>query len=256
MAKYSLKANNLFEKFEEAFVVQVSRTDNAVADQLAKLTSSMAAIRSTRITFLSSQRVVIEEQEEIMCVDPTPPSWKEEIVRFLTNGTILEDQKEANAFKRKASRFIMIDGDLYKRGFSLPLLKCLTHEEKNYVLREIHEGICENHLGGKTLAGKALRHGFFWPTMLSDAHELVRRCRSCQEHVNNNHQPTALMQPLESPFPFDQRGLDLVGSFSQAAGQRKFLVAVDYFTKWVEAKPLAKIFEKDQVPMEEHHMPF
>ncbi|KAL2246904.1 UNVERIFIED_CONTAM: hypothetical protein Sindi_2542700 [Sesamum indicum] len=173
IAKYSLKAKNLFEKFEEAFVVQVLRTDNAVADQLAKLTSSMTAIRSRRITFLSSQRAVIQEQEEIMCVDPTPPSWKEEIVRFLTDGTILEDQKEANALKGKASRFIMIDGDIYKRDFSLPLLKCLTPEEENYVLREIHEGICENQLGRKALAGKALRHGFFWPTMLSDAHELV-----------------------------------------------------------------------------------
>ncbi|KAL2237688.1 UNVERIFIED_CONTAM: hypothetical protein Sindi_0960500 [Sesamum indicum] len=124
----------------------------------------------------------------------------------------------------------MMDGDLYKRGFSLALLKCLTSEERNYVLREIHEGICGNHLGGKALAGKALRQGFFWPTMLSDAHGLS----------------AALMHPLESPCPFDQWGMDLVGPFPQAAGQRKFLiVAVDYFTKWVEAEPLAKILEKE-----------
>ncbi|KAL0413080.1 UNVERIFIED_CONTAM: hypothetical protein Sradi_1509700 [Sesamum radiatum] len=98
----------------------------------------------------------------------------------------------------------MIDGELYKRGFSQPFLKCLTPEEGNYVLREIHEGMCGNHLGGKALAGKSLRQGFFWPKMLQDAHELVRRCRACQEHANVNHQPAALMQPLESPCPFDQ----------------------------------------------------
>ncbi|KAL0411333.1 UNVERIFIED_CONTAM: hypothetical protein Slati_3723000 [Sesamum latifolium] len=94
--------------------------------------------------------------------------------------------------------------------------------------------------------------------MLLDANELVKRCCACQEHANVNHQPAALMQPLESPYPFDRWGLDLVGPFPRATGQRKFLiVAVDYFTKWVEAEPLAKISEKrsDQVSLEEHCMP-
>ncbi|KAL2245842.1 UNVERIFIED_CONTAM: Transposon Tf2-11 polyprotein [Sesamum indicum] len=172
MAKYSLRAKNLLEKFEEASIVQVSRTENVVADQLVKLVSSMAAIRNRKITFLS-----------IMCVDSIPPSWKEDIVRFLTNRAVPENQKEAKVLRGKASRFVMVDGELYKRGFSLPLLKCLTSEEENYVLREIHEGICGNHLGGKALAGKAHKQGFFWPTMLSDAHRLVRRCRACQEHL-------------------------------------------------------------------------
>ncbi|XP_011101938.1 uncharacterized protein LOC105179973 [Sesamum indicum] len=221
MAKYSQKAKNLLEKFEEASVIQVSSTENAVADQLAKLASSMAAIRNRKITFLSSERAAIEEKEEVMCADPTPLSWKGEIVDFLTKGAVPENQKEAKALRGKASRFVMMDGELYKRGFSQPLLKCLTPEEGNYVLREIHEGICGNHLGGKALAGKALRQGFFWPTMLSDAHELVRRCRAYQEHGNIYHQPAAPMRPLESPCPFDQWGMDLVGPFPQAAGQRK-----------------------------------
>ncbi|KAK4397223.1 Gag-Pol polyprotein [Sesamum angolense] len=84
--------------------------------------------------------------------------------------------------------------------------------------------------------------------MLGDAHEVVKRCRACQEHANVNHQPTALMRPLESPCPFDQWGIDLVGPLPQATGQRKFLiVVVDYFTKWVEAEPLANISEKEMI---------
>ncbi|KAL0377766.1 UNVERIFIED_CONTAM: hypothetical protein Sradi_3082100 [Sesamum radiatum] len=109
----------------------------------------MAAIRNRRITFISSERAAIEEQEEIMCADPTPFSWKEEIIRFLTDGIEPENQKDAKALRRKASRFVMIDGELYKRGFSQPFLKCLTPEEGNYVLREIHEGMCGNHLEGR-----------------------------------------------------------------------------------------------------------
>ncbi|KAL0401606.1 UNVERIFIED_CONTAM: hypothetical protein Slati_4190500 [Sesamum latifolium] len=117
MAKYFAKAKNLLEKFEEASVVQISRVNNSAADQLAKLASSMVAIRNRRITFISSERAAIKEQEEIMCADPTPFSWKEEIIRFLTDGEP-ENQKDAKALKRKATCFVMIDGELYKRGFS------------------------------------------------------------------------------------------------------------------------------------------
>ncbi|KAK4388840.1 hypothetical protein Sango_2221000 [Sesamum angolense] len=238
----------MLRKFEEASVAQVSRANNATADQLAKLASSMAAIRSRKIIFISSERAAIEESKEVICVDPTLSSWKEEIIRFLTKGVQPESKKDAKVLRRKASRFVMIDGELYKRGFSQPFLKCLTPEEGNYVLREIHEGICGNHVGGKALAGKSLRQGFYWPTMLGDAHEVVKRCRACQEHANVNHQPAALMRPLESPCPFDQWGIDLVGPLPQATGQRKFLiVAVDYFTKWVDAEPLAKISEKEVI---------
>ncbi|KAL0439560.1 UNVERIFIED_CONTAM: hypothetical protein Slati_2439000 [Sesamum latifolium] len=177
----------------------------------------MVAIQNRRITFISSERAAIEEQEEIMRADPTLLSWKEEIIGFLTDRLEFENQKDAKV-RRKESRFVMIDEELYKHNFSQPFLKCLTPEEGNYVLREIHEGMCGNHLGGKALAGKSLRQGFFWPTMLRDAHELVRRCRTCIEHVNVNHQPATLMQSLESPCPFDQWGLNLVRPFPQATG--------------------------------------
>ncbi|KAK4398067.1 hypothetical protein Sango_1282200 [Sesamum angolense] len=90
----------------------------------------------------------------------------------------------------------MIDRELYKRGFPQPFLKCLTLEKGNYVLREIHEEICGNHLGGNTLAGKSLRQGFYWPTMLVDAHKLVKRCRACQEHANARYSETKVIKFL------------------------------------------------------------
>ncbi|KAL0362399.1 UNVERIFIED_CONTAM: hypothetical protein Scaly_1195100 [Sesamum calycinum] len=151
----------MLENFEEASVVQVSRTNNATADQLAKLASSIAAIRSRKITFISLEKSAIEEPEEIIFIDPTLLSWKEEIIRFLTNGVQPENKKDAKVLRKKTSHFVMIDGELYKRGFFSAFLKCLTPEEGNYVLREIHEGICGNHLGGKALAGKSLWQGFY-----------------------------------------------------------------------------------------------
>jgi hypothetical protein len=64
----------------------------------------------------------------------------------------------------KAGRFIMVNGTLYKRGFTLPLLKCISPEEGNYILQEIYEGICRSHFGARVV-----RAGFYWPDMSKDS---------------------------------------------------------------------------------------
>ncbi|KAL0300164.1 UNVERIFIED_CONTAM: hypothetical protein Sangu_3135700 [Sesamum angustifolium] len=79
IAKNLLKAKDILDRFEKSSLIQVLRADNTVADQLARLASSMATIRNRRITILSSDRAVVEQQMEIMCMGPTPPSWKEDI---------------------------------------------------------------------------------------------------------------------------------------------------------------------------------
>jgi hypothetical protein len=69
----------------------------------------------------------------------------------------------------RVGRFTMVNGTLYKRGFTLPLLKCVSPEEGNYILREIHEGIYENHSEARVLAHKAVIAGFYWPNMIKDS---------------------------------------------------------------------------------------
>ncbi|KAL0386487.1 UNVERIFIED_CONTAM: hypothetical protein Slati_4546100 [Sesamum latifolium] len=77
-----------------------------------------------------------------------------------------------------------------------------------------------------------------------DAIRLVSKCERCQKHSSLIHQPAEPLTTILSPYPFRQWGIDIVGPFPLAAGQRKFLlVAVDYFTKWVEVEPLARITE-------------
>ena len=62
----------------------------------------------------------------------------------------------------------MIDGALYRRGYTLPFLRSLDEDDANYVLREVHEGVYGNHSGVRSLAHKALWQEFFWPTMHQD----------------------------------------------------------------------------------------
>ena len=171
-------------------------------------------------------------------------SWMDPIWDYLVEGTLSSDPKEASKLRARSARFTVHYGTLYKRDFSMPILKCVGKEDINYILREVLEGICGNHIGARTLAGKTLRQGYYWPTMLNDATELVRKCKDCQEHAKISHLPSKPLMSVTSPRPFQQWGLDILGPLPIARGQCKFIiVAVDYFTKWAEAEPLATIIE-------------
>ncbi|KAK3031413.1 hypothetical protein RJ639_037411 [Escallonia herrerae] len=119
---------------------------------------------------------------------------------------------------------------------------CLRPSESLYALQEVHEGIRGQHLGGRTLAQKILRQGYYWPTMQKDAIEFTRRCHQCQKFAPLSHTPVTPLTSIVSPIPFAVWGMDLLGPFPMASGQRRFvIVAIDYFTKWTEAESLATI---------------
>ena len=82
--------------------------------------------------------------------------------------------------------------------------------------------------------------------MQKEALEYVKKCDQCQRFALNIHQPGGVLNLLSSPWLFAQWGLDIVGPFPKAARNKRFLlVSIDYFTKWVEAKPLANIRDAD-----------
>ena len=161
---------------------------------------------------------------------------------YLIEGLLPSDPNETSKLRSRSARFTIHRGTLYKRGFFTPILKCIAREDANYVLKEVHEGICGNHIGARALAGKVLRQGYCWPTMLRNATELVRKCKVCQEHAKISHLPFEPLTLVTSPRPFQQWGLDILGPLPIGRGQCKFIVvSVDYFTKWAEAEPLATI---------------
>ncbi|RDX99319.1 hypothetical protein CR513_17643, partial [Mucuna pruriens] len=130
---------------------------------------------------------------------------------------IPDDNGEARKVIRESSKYTLIGQHLYKRGFTFPLLRCMDEEEVEYIIREVHEGICRTHIGGQALASKIARVGYYWPMLRSDCMNYVKKCDKCQR-------------------------VDILGPFSITPGQVKFfIVAVDYFTKKVEAESVATI---------------
>nr|GEU82160.1 reverse transcriptase domain-containing protein [Tanacetum cinerariifolium] len=112
----------------------------------------------------------------------------------------------------------------------------------NYVQREIHEGSCSMHAGTRFVMAKALRTGYYWPNMHKEARTLIRACQDCQVHKPVPRNPQQKLTPITSPWPFYKWRIDIAGPFPEGPGKVKFLiVAMDYFTKWIEVKPVATI---------------
>nr|KYP47653.1 Transposon Ty3-G Gag-Pol polyprotein [Cajanus cajan] len=119
---------------------------------------------------------------ECLVVEGSVRTWITEIMDYLEHGTLPSHPTAAKKLRTQAARYVVIGGDLYRRGFSAPLLKCVEAEQANYILREMHEGICGFHSGGRTLATKVLRAGYYWPTLREDCVKFVKHCVSCQRH--------------------------------------------------------------------------
>ncbi|GAV66906.1 hypothetical protein CFOL_v3_10416, partial [Cephalotus follicularis] len=88
------------------------------------------------------------------------PNWMTPFISWLRDGILPEDLVEARMLVYISNHYLLREWVLYKRSFSFPMFRCLTPSEANYALREVHEGVCGNHTGGRTLSNKLLRHGY------------------------------------------------------------------------------------------------
>ena len=167
-----------------------------------------------------------------------------QILSFLQDGRLPQDVEEAKKVRKRAARFTILNNTLYKMGFFMLYLKCVDEGEAKYILEEIHEGICRDHVGPRSLVSKIIRTGYFWPTMPKDANEFVKRCDKCQRFENVQRIPTKRLTPIAYLWSFTQWGIDIVGPLPQGKRQVKFLlVAIDYFIKWVKVEALSTITE-------------
>ncbi|XP_073039030.1 uncharacterized protein [Primulina eburnea] len=228
------------EIFADWSIEQISREENGEADALAKMTASLSEVSTREVLHIS--RLILSTEEVIL---PAPKdSWTTPLIKFIGNNELPEDKAQAQKIKRQAPRFVLLNKVLYMRSFKEPLLKFLSEKEVDYVLREIREGFCVEHLEGISLARKTMLAGFLWPILSQDSARVVQACEGCQHHSNFHHISATLMKRIWASCPFDQWSMDIVGPFPIAWAQKKFLlVAVDYFSKWVEAEPLANITE-------------
>ena len=184
MKKYLKKVARLVKKFKEVDFIQIPREENMEADTPAKEASANEAMDElNEIKYMPS--IDLPEMLQI----EGKKNWMTPIVPYLKDGRLLEEKDRAKKFRVKSARYILMDEVLYKRGFSQPFLRCLAPDEANYMLREVHEGACDNNLGARSLVHKVIRSGYYWRTIQADAKVYVKVCDQCQCFSNIPRQP-------------------------------------------------------------------
>ena len=169
---------------------------------------------------------------QVSQIEEVPPSWMDPIRLYLATGELPNDKDKARKVQIQSARFSMVNGQLYKRSLGGPYLMCLTLEQGQYVLAKLHEGICENHPGGRTLAHWAHTQGYYWPTMKSNVADYVKKCDPFQRMSLILKSPVQDLVSISSSWPFTQWGIIIVGPLPTAPAQKKLLlVTTNYFSK-------------------------
>jgi hypothetical protein len=182
-------------------------------------------------------------ERAVLAISPIhSEDWRTEIISFLQGNCLSDDEVYNKRMEARTRPYVIIEGELYKYGVCSPLLKCLSRTKGQELMKEIHAGLCGSHIGSRPLLGNVFRQGFYWPKVASDAADLVQNCENCQRCARDQKQPSSLTQLIQPTWPLQKWGLDLLGSLPPAQGNLKYVVvAVEYFSKWTKAKPLATI---------------
>ena len=145
MKRYLEEVRNRISSLEVRFV-QIPREENECANHLAKAASAKFMFVLEQVLSFVQVSSLIDDETNVQEVDPKS-NWTMPLISYLRTGMLPNRKDAARKLKVQASRYVLIKDVLYKRGFSRPFLRCLSHEEADYVMRKVHEGICGNHSG-------------------------------------------------------------------------------------------------------------
>jgi hypothetical protein len=166
--------------------------------------------------------------------------WTKPYLAYLARGELPEDLIHRRQIIRRSKAFTIINGELYKRSTTGVLQRCIAPEDGIALLWDIHAGTCGHHASSRTLIAKAFRLGFYWLSALHDARNIVQHCDACQRFTTKHHAPALELRTIPIAWPFAQWGLDQVGPLpkSSRGSHTYLLVAIDKFSKWIEAVPV------------------
>ena len=135
---------------------------------------------------------------------PSPTAnWREQFIKYPTSAEVPTDKTETECLVHRSKLYVLVDDSLMRKSAKEgKLQKCITQEEGAKLLLEIHSGSYGNHAASRTLVGKAFRAGFYWPTTITDAEDLVRRCEGCQFFAKQVHVPAQELQTILASWPF------------------------------------------------------
>ncbi|CAN6586226.1 unnamed protein product [Malus baccata var. baccata] len=200
--------------------------ENVVADHLSRMVHDEASPISE--TF---------PDEQLMSIQVSEP-WYADLVNFLVSKHIPStlNRNQRDKLKKDARFYVWDDPYLWKFCPDQIVRRCVNESEFQSILTFCHLYACGEHFGTQSTALKVLECGFYWPTIFRDARTFSLTCDRCQRMGNISAKDQMPQNPILSVEIFDVWGIDFMGAFPSSHGFLYILLAVDYVSKWVEAK--------------------
>jgi transposase InsO family protein len=152
----------------------------------------------------------------------------------------LTQPKQQRRFKNYCNSFVLQQNFIYKidNRKDNNFLKVIKRPEMEPLLYMMHNDPLAGHFATDTMFAK-IRERYFWPQMYADIREYVQTCDACQRRGKSRINQA--LHPIPVTGPFHRIGIDFVGPLPLTdKGNRYIIVAIDYLTKWPEARPLPR----------------
>ncbi|GJS21706.1 reverse transcriptase domain-containing protein [Tanacetum coccineum] len=154
---------------------------------------------------------------------------------FIIKGMTTQQKKK---FFKDVKHYFWDDPYLFRICADQIIRRCVHGQEALEILKACHEGPTGGHHSANLTARKVFDAGFFWPTIYRDAHTMIKSCDTCQRQGKISQRDEMPQNAIQVCEIFDVWGIDFMGPFPSSHGNKYILVAVDYLSKWVEAKAL------------------
>ncbi|CAN6685853.1 unnamed protein product [Malus baccata var. baccata] len=202
-------------------------SENVVADHLSRMVHNEESLPIAE-TF---------PDEQLLSIKVSAP-WYADIVNFLVSKRIPSEftRHQRDKLRHDARFYVWDDPYLWKFCPDQIIRRCVHDSECHSILSFCHTYACGGHFGTQRTALKVLQCGFYWPSIFKDAKTFCLKCDKCQRMGGISARDQMPQVSILNVEIFYVWGIDFMGPFPSSYGFMYILLAVDYVSKWVEAK--------------------
>ncbi|GJZ51357.1 reverse transcriptase domain-containing protein [Tanacetum coccineum] len=218
-------------------VIDTKGAENLAADHLSRLENPYENVLDPKEI---NEKFPLETLNMVTFRGDSSTPWFADYANYHAGNFIVRgmSSQQKNKFFKDVKHYFWDDPFLFKICADQVIRRCVHDKEALDILEACHNGPTGGHHGANLTAKMVFDAGFFWPTIYKDAHELVKNCDSCQRRGKFSQRDEMSQNSIQVCEIFDVWGIDFMGPFPSSRGKKYILVAVDYLSKWVEAKAL------------------